>query len=371
MDRKLGIGRLALGILLLSIVTLPSLWASSDAAAKKQRATQAVRTLQSWYDSDTGLYHTTGWWNSANAITTLADYSRIAGSHKYKPVFRNTLSAAQKKFPGFINEFYDDEGWWALAWIDVYDLTHDEQYLGMAQSIFQDMAGGWDTTCSGGIWWSKKRKYKNAIANELFLSVAAHLASRAKNSDERARYSDWAQKEWAWFHGSGMINAEHLINDGLDASCANNHRTTWSYNQGVILGALAEMYSANHDQQLLADAQTIASATLSSPLVDANGILHDPCEPKCGEDAPQFKGIFMRNLRALDEVSPSPQYEQFINANADSIWSGSHPPDYHLGLIWASPFGSADASTHSSATDVLVAALQISKRRTPASGKSR
>ena len=88
-------------------------------------------------------------------------------------------------FPGFLNKYYDDEGWWALAWIDAYDLTHEKRYLAMSQSIFDDMAGGWDEACCGGIWWSKDRKYKNEIANELFLSVAAHLANRVA---ERATF---------------------------------------------------------------------------------------------------------------------------------------------------------------------------------------
>ncbi len=286
-------------------------------------------------------------------------------------MFRNTLSAAQKKFPGFINEFYDDEGWWALAWIDVYDLTHDEQYLGMAQSIFQDMAGGWDTRVQAESGGARSGSTRTRLPMSCFSQWRRIWPAGQRTATSERVIPIGRKRSGRGSTARGMINAEHLINDGLDASCANIIATTWSYNQGVILGALAEMYSANHDQQLLADAQTIASATLSSPLVDANGILHDPCEPKCGEDAPQFKGIFIRNLRALDESSSSPQYEQFINANADSIWSGAHPPDYHLGLIWASPFGSADASTHSSATDVLVAALQISKQRTPAPGKSR
>jgi predicted alpha-1,6-mannanase (GH76 family) len=338
---------------------------SSDGAGNpyQQRATLAVNSLQPWYDEQTGLYRTTGWWNSANAITTLADYSRINDSKKFESIFSNTLSAAQKTSPGFINRFYDDEGWWALAWIDVYEVTHHKQYLSVAQSIFADMTGGWDSTCSGGIWWSKGRKYKNAIANELFLSVAAHLAVRSTGSQDHAEYLAWANREWQWFSRSGMINAEHLVNDGLDEKCANNHQTTWTYNQGVIIGALAELYRSNHDAALLSEARTIAAAALSAPaLVDAQGILHEPCEPNCSGDGTQFKGIFVRNLSDLDEISPQPQYAKFIFANADSIWTGARSPDYHLGLIWAAPYGISNASTQSSAADALIAAEKIWKK---------
>ncbi len=338
----------------------------------QQRAALAIHALQSWYNQQTGLYNTTGWWNSANAITTLASYSRISGSREFDPIFENTFTQAQKTAPGFLNKYYDDEGWWALAWIDVYDLTGDSRYLKMAQSIFTDMSGGWSDTCSGGIWWSKDRKYKNAIANELFLSVAAHLAARASSGAERKMYLKWSRREWQWFSHTGMINSDHLVNDGLDAQCANNHQTAWSYNQGVVLGGLAELHRTTYDHKLLTAAGSIATAAISShALVNAGGILHESCEPKCGGDGSQFKGIFVRNLSALEQASPTPAYEKFIAANAASVWSGAQPPGYRLGLMWSAPFGtdSADASTQSSALDVLVAQLALSAgERT---GKSR
>jgi predicted alpha-1,6-mannanase (GH76 family) len=322
-----------------------------------QRAAQAIVKLQSWYDSETGLYRTTGWWNSANAITTLADYERATGSREFDPVFHNTFEAAQKTSAGFLNRFYDDEGWWALAWIDAYDLTRRTEYLAMADSIFADMAKGWDDTCSGGIWWSKDRNYKNAIANELFLSVAAHLAMRVKGA-HRTRYSEWAQREWRWFSGSGMINSDHLINDGLDEHCANNGKTTWTYNQGVIMGGLAELDRSGHDSSFLTEANSIAEATLSSHiLTDAQGVLHEVCEPKCGADGTQFKGIFVRNLRLLAEVVPSEQYRNFLAVNARSIAKGMEPPEYGIGERWSAPYGPANASTQSSGEDALVAAI--------------
>jgi predicted alpha-1,6-mannanase (GH76 family) len=319
-----------------------------------------IDRMQSWYDQTTGLYRTTGWWNSANAITTLANYARATKTHTYDEVFANTFSKAQDAHPGFLNDYYDDEGWWALAWIDVYDLTRQEQYLAMSAAIFEDMASGWDETCGGGIWWSKKRKYKNAIANELFLSVSASLARRARDPRQKAQYLGWSLKEWEWFQRSGMINDDHLINDGLDSRCENNHKTTWTYNQGVILGGLSELYFETQDTGQLNEANTISRAVFSSPtLVDRDAILHDTCEPKCGADGTQFKGIFVRNLGLLYRVKPAVEYRDFVAINSDRILKQMKSPDYSIGERWTDLSGTSNASTQSSGMDAIVTDLAI------------
>ncbi|MFT4111373.1 glycoside hydrolase family 76 protein [Silvibacterium sp.] len=330
--------------------------AQGSAASPQERVQLATKALQGWYDEQTGLYKTTGWWNSANAITTLTDEAKIEHSHAFDPVFANTFQMGPKKYAAFINDYYDDEGWWALAWIGAYDVTHRPEYLAMAESIFKDMSGGWSDTCGGGIWWSKERKYKNAIANELYLSVAAHLATRAKSRADRKEYLETAEREWKWFAGSGMINSEGLVNDGLNAKCENNHETTWSYNQGVVLGGLTELSRKHHDAELLFEAKKIVAATMASPVLVKEGVLHDPCEPKCGGDGSQFKGIFVRNLRELNGRAKVPGYGEFVQRNADSIWADAKAPEYHLGVVWATPYGDADASSQSSALDALVAA---------------
>ena len=335
-----------------------------------------VRGLQQYYVERTGLYRTTGWWNAANAITVLTDAMRVSGSKQYVSVLAHTFKHAQVVVPkaeqtgalkgmtgapGFINRYYDDEGWWALAWIDAYDLTGQQRYLAMGQSIFADMAGGWDATCGGGIWWSKDRTYKNAIANELFFSVATHLAARGATQAERAKYTAWATKEWAWFRHSGMINRQNLVNDGLTidkatGTCSNNGKTVWTYNQGVLIGALAEWSKSAPGERadLLPEARKIADASLAH-LTDKGGVLHDPCEPNCGGDGIQFKGIFVRNLQALNAMVPDPRYAQFFKTNAASIWDKDRGPGNMFGVVWSGPFSSPDAGTQASALDALVA----------------
>ena len=78
-----------------------------------------------------------------------------------------------------------------------------------------------------------------------------------------------------------------------------------------------------------------------------------------GADAPQFKGIFVRNLVALDLVDPRPVYKSFVDTNADAIWDKSRGPDSRLGLVWAGPFGGDNASSQSSALDALIGAAAL------------
>ncbi len=363
---------------------------TNTTASSTANVEAAFTALQTWYDDSNGLWNTTGWWNSANCITVLGDLAAVDSRVKshVTSVLANTFVEAQKynlqqtkiitadfniqtvfgnvSMPagvksnlvinpqGFINGFYDDEGWWALGWIQAYDLTGNSDYLVAATDIFANMKNGSTTPCDGGIWWDKAETYVNAIANTLYLSVASHLANRIPI--QKSYYVSIAQDQLSWFLGSGMLNSNSLINDGLDATCKNNNGTVWSYNQGVILGALVELNTASPNSTYLPLAKSIATAAIKA-LSDSNGILHDPCEPNCGGDGSQFKGVFMRNLQILQQASPETTYLNFIAANAASIWAKDRNSLNQLDVDWAGPFASADASKQSSAMDALVAAV--------------
>ena len=103
-------------------------------------------------------------------------------------------------------------------------------------------------------------------------------------------------------------------------------------------------------------AHAIAQASMTR-LVDAYGVLHEPCEPSCGGDGPQFKGIFMRHLSELQTASQDPTERKFIAVNADWIWNADRNASDQLGLTWSGGFDAADASRQSSALDALVAAI--------------
>ena len=355
-----GLGVLVLAVCGCSgrIATAGSPAALPPPSTYTQKATAGMQTLQQWYAQSSGVYMSpTGWWNSANAITVVADYAAATGSTQYQSALAHTFASAplSQGHPNFTNNYYDDSGWWALAWIAAYDATGNLNYLSMAETIFTYMTGGWDSVCGGGVWWTTSKTYKNAIPNELFLDVAAKLANRTTGNTS-AGYLAWAQKEWAWFSNSGMINSSNLVNDGLTSSCVNNNANTWTYNQGVVLGGLAELYKADQDPALLPKAQAIADAAITK-LVDNNGILLE--KSVTGGDTPQFKGIFARNLMALYLAAPNPKYKTFIDANADSIWTNDQGPNYEFGALWQGPFDSGDATRQTSALDTLIAAVEM------------
>lgn len=372
----------------------------ADPQTYVDQASAAIDRLNNdWYSAKTGLWDN-AWWNSANALTTLADFStlRLEEGNKLNigGIMRTTYINAQKThvqtfktmdagrvtskycldwsegcmtkrdfiekrgFDDFINEFYDDEGWWALALIRSHDATGDEDYLQSAIEIFNDMQTGLGGPCGGGIYWSKETKYVNAIANELYLSIAASLARRVPQNET---YLQIAKSQWEWFDNSGMINAQGLINDGLNDKCENNGLQTWTYNQGVILGGLAELGIVTGDRSYVNKAVRIAKAAIEH-LANDDGILveTDECELKsgnCGTDGQQFKGIFMRNLRYLWEVAPEEEFKEFILKNARSIWENDRSSYDQLGIAWTGPYVKATGPTQSSALDVLVAAIAV------------
>ena len=108
-----------------------------------------VGALQRWYNPRTGLWKTAGWWNCANALTVVIHHSQRTGEPRYRYVIETTFSRAQRVNPGFSNEYYDDDGWWALAWIAAFDLTGEMKYLDLACKLFAGMAAGWDDVCGG------------------------------------------------------------------------------------------------------------------------------------------------------------------------------------------------------------------------------
>ena len=163
-------------VALLSQINLSSAWAVDEPSIEhrvlvprypiNRRATEAdyVRysiaasnEMMTWYNAATGLFDG-AWWNSANVVTTLANlYEQFPNEirHITDQVFPTTLQQAPTAFgfTGFLNGFYDDELWWTLAWIKVFDVTGEKKYLDKAAEIFEDSKSSFGTSSCGALWY--------------------------------------------------------------------------------------------------------------------------------------------------------------------------------------------------------------------------
>jgi predicted alpha-1,6-mannanase (GH76 family) len=279
----------------------------------------AASILQQWYNSS-GLYNSTGWWNAANCLEALETVAAADDQRQYLGVLSNTFNL--NAGGNFLDGYYDDEGWWANAWIRGYDLTGNTNFLNMAKTIFADMTNGWSpANCNGGVWWDKSETYKNAIANELFMLSAIRLHQRTPGDNGAGSYFYWATNEWAWFQSSGMINSKNLVNDGL-TNCVNNNGSTFTYNQGVLIGALTDLYKVTGETSYLTEATDIAHSVIAN-LADANDVLIEasPCDPTCGGgDVPEFKGICIRYIAYLYDVTRDAVCYSFLYNSAHALW---------------------------------------------------
>jgi len=319
------------------------------------------------------------WWNSAVALQTIGDYMQRTGDRRYLGQLDNTFEKDKGAFPAgalsgdpllgnFTSRAIDDSAWWGLTWVQAYDLTHNPKYLDMAVTIANYVYGYWDTgSCGGGVWWNAERTYKNAVTNGLFIRLSAELHNRIRGDK---RWLARSRTAWKWFQGSGMINADGLVNDGLTDACTNNGQTVWSYNQGLAIGAGLALWRATRDPRILATVRRLADAAIGPGGLTVNGILTESCDAldqTCDDNGKQFKGIFMRYWTDLVDTTHDPRYAAFLERQADSIWKNDRDAAGRLGTRWSGATSDAhpnvfDWRTQASALSALIGDVPI---RTP------
>jgi Glycosyl hydrolase family 76 len=117
------------------------------------------------------------------------------------------LNRSLKPVPGFgpkpgqhwpgKTTWFDDNGWWGLAFLDAYRATGNPRYLYDAEVAQRFISvSGWDTTPGrpGGIWWNTNHSFYagESLAGGTLLSARLYAITRQQN------YLDDALKFIAW-----------------------------------------------------------------------------------------------------------------------------------------------------------------------------
>jgi hypothetical protein len=125
--------------------------------------------------------------------------------------------------------WFDDNGWWGLAFINAYRATGTRRWLTDAQrALTYIAAAGWDPQ-AGGIWWNTSHPYKagEALASDTLLATLLYQQTRSLFALGQAR------KFLAWANTAGFSST-----DGLYAGSSLNS-TPIDYIEGPLIYAQA------------------------------------------------------------------------------------------------------------------------------------
>ncbi|KAH7923716.1 glycoside hydrolase family 76 protein [Leucogyrophana mollusca] len=371
---------------LLAAVSVSSLQHGANAAALTRRqcsstlaeATVIANELQSkYYNTGTGQYNDGELWTDANTLEDLHNLMLATGNNDYGTVADGSYIGKAALNPNtdwasFLGGSNDDSQWVILALWKIADYKaarglDNSAYMSSAAKIYDIIAGQWDDTCGGGVWWSTAHTYKNAITNELFLLTSASGYLRTKNQT----YLDNANKEWAWLSASGMRGSNGLFNDGLDlTTCKNNGETAWTYNQAVVASGLGALYSATGDSSLLDQAQISLDATISSSLTD-NNILRESCDNAaanttvCDHDQQIFKGIWTKHMQyyldTANDASRTSRYSGFLDSQYSAVIHYGKNAANDIGSVWYAPDAGGSQFQPEASTSGLAAIVAAAK----------
>ncbi|HEY7932951.1 MAG TPA: glycoside hydrolase family 76 protein [Solirubrobacteraceae bacterium] len=102
--------------------------------------------------------------------------------------------------------WFDDNGWWGLAFVNAYSATGARRYLADAERALHYIAtAGWDAD-GGGIWWNTAHPYKSgpALASDTLLATLLYKYTHSKYDLAQAH------KFLTWANSAGFLSGDGL-----------------------------------------------------------------------------------------------------------------------------------------------------------------
>ncbi|HTC60764.1 MAG TPA: glycoside hydrolase family 76 protein [Solirubrobacteraceae bacterium] len=171
-----------------------------------------------WYDSrldDGERYPLATIWDSTPLFEALdaIDIAAPSASHRaaveaFAKGAERYWDATLKPYPGFAPypgdrgdtlTWFDDNGWWGLAFLDAYRATGVSRYLREAQRAFAFIArAGWNSK-GGGLWWNTAHPYiagEPLAAGALLGARLLKLTGKQYYRTEVLKFLDWAESDF-------------------------------------------------------------------------------------------------------------------------------------------------------------------------------
>ncbi|MBS1567249.1 MAG: glycosyl hydrolase family 76 [Bacteroidetes bacterium] len=320
-----------------------------------------------YFWSGTGKYYlasntSSDWaqyWPNAHALDVLTDSYIRNATPAIKQRMDDLLTGMRAKNGNtWLNYYYDDMEWMALACLRAYQVTNDTRYKGITDTLWTDIKNAWSTDLGGGLWWRKDNPSKNTPSNMPAAILAARLYALSGKADDL----QWAKQIYDWQKQVLYDPGTGLVYDNIDKSGAKNTSWKFTYNQGTFIGAALELYKATSSSGYLNDALKAADYTLQSGQLTSGGILKN----EGGGDGGLFKGVFVRYFtRLIIEGGLSStvkgNYISFLKANAELLWSkGTNKTYVFFGGAWDSaPANSTDLTIQLSGIMLMEAMAEL------------
>jgi hypothetical protein len=194
--------------------------------------------------------------------------------------------------------WFDDNGWWGLAFVNAYRATGTRRYLLDAERALRYIATvGWDPR-AGGIWWNTSHPYKAGEALASGTLLAALLYEQTRSPFALAQ----ANRFLAWANTAGFSAADGLY------SASNRDTTPIDYIEGPLIYAQAVLCAARGTAGDCARAEQLKATALAR-----FGYLLD--------FSPQYDAIYLQWMLALYAQDHDPTLYRLAADNARNAQS--------------------------------------------------
>lgn len=159
----------------------------------------------------------------------------------------------------------DDSLWMGLTLMRAYARSGSPTLLRRAEDVFALARRNWDPG-SGGVYWEEHAPgatddAKAVVSNAPAVILGVQLYLRTHDPE----YLTWSERIFAWLRDTLLDPRTGLYDDHVDDSTrpATVDTTTYTYNQGVVIGAMVALSRVDPARYPLADAVGLAERAMT------------------------------------------------------------------------------------------------------------